>query len=187
MKKRKDFFEIIKTLNYKELKVYTSLDRLSRNKGYVYASYRYLGEKTELKEQEVRNIISDLIKKGDVFYLKNGRQLIIFTEKHKFYNYLKQMENKKETGTSVRAVLPLTEKADDKEDQELEKAVDEAYNNLNEVELFELYDEAEEKYKRDLNAPYGDNQKRYFELLKEVYMKLVLKERIESNIEKKKH
>ena len=97
------------------------------------------------------------------------------------------MENKKETGTSVRAVLPLTEKADDKEDQELEKAVDEAYNNLNEVELFELYDEAEEKYKRDLNAPYGDNQKRYFELLKEVYMKLVLKERIKSNIEKKKH
>ena len=40
--------------------------------------------------------------------------------------------------------------------------------------------EAEEKYKKDLNAPYRDNQKKYFELLKEVYMKLILKERIKN-------
>ncbi|WP_390494602.1 hypothetical protein, partial [Fusobacterium ulcerans] len=87
-------------------------------------------------------------------------------------------EIKKEN--SVRVAVPLTEEKNTIEDEELEKAVEEAYNNLNEVELFEIYDEAEEKYKKDLNAPYRDNQKKYFELLKEVYMKLILKERIKN-------
>lgn len=178
--KNRDFFEILNSLDSKEGKVFTALDKLSQNKGYVYASYRYLGEKTELEEQEVKEIVSMLIKKGDVFYLKTENQFIIFTEKYKFYNYLKKMGNKKEKGSSVRAAVTLTEEKNTIEDEELQKAVEEAYNNLNEVELFELYDEAEEKYKRELNVPYRDNQKKYFELLKEVYMKLILKERIKN-------
>ncbi len=184
--KNRDFFEIVRTLNHEEFKVYTTLDKLSQNKDYVYAGNKYLSEKIEISETVIEKIISDLIKRKYLFYLKADKEFKVFTEKHKFFNYLKQMGNKKETRTSVRAILPLTEKEDNKEDVELEKAVDEAYNNLNEVELFELYDEAEEKYKKALNAPYGDYQKKYFELLKEVYMKLVLKERIKSNIEKKK-
>ena len=177
MKRKRDFFEIIKNLNHEELKVYTSLDKLSVNTGYVYAGYKYLSQKLDISEEEISKIVSDLIKRNYLFYLKTEDKFKIFTDIFKFYRELKN-EIKKEN--SVRVAVPLTEEKNTIEDEELEKAVEEAYNNLNEVELFEIYDEAEEKYKKDLNAPYRDNQKKYFELLKEVYMKLILKERIKN-------
>lgn len=186
MKRKRDFFEIIKNLNHEELKVYTSLDKLSVNTGYVYAGYKYLSQKLDISEEEISKIVSGLIKRNYLFYLKTEDKFKIFTDIFKFYRELKNIKNEIKKENSVRVAAPLTEEKNTIEDEELEKAVEEAYNNLNEVELFEIYDEAEEKYKRDLNAPYGDNQKKYFELLKEVYMKLILKERIKSNIEKKK-
>ena len=186
MKKRKEYFEIVKTLTHEELKVYTSLDKLSVNTGYVYAGYKYLSQKLDISEEKINCIVSDLIKRKYLFYLKSEDKFKIFTDIFKFYKELKNIKNEMKEKNSVRAAASLTEEKNTIEDKELDKAVKEAYNNLNEVELFELYDEAEEKYKRDLNAPYGDNQKRYFELLKEVYMKLILKERIKYNIEKKK-
>lgn len=187
MKKRKEYFEIVKTLTHEELKVYTSLDKLSVNTGYVYAGYKYLSQKLDISEEEISKIVSDLIKRNYLFYLKTEDKFKIFTDIFKFYKELKNIKNEMKEKNSVRAAASLTEEKNTIEDKELEKSVEEAYNNLNELELFELYDEAEEKYKKDLNAPYRDNQKKYFELLKEVYMKLILKERIKSNIEKKKH
>lgn len=186
MKKRKEYFEIVKTLTHEELKVYTSLDKLSVNTGYVYAGYKYLSQKLDISEEEISKIVSDLIKRNYLFYLKTEDKFKIFTDIFKFYKELKNKKNEMKEKNSVRAAASLTEEKNTIEDKELEKSVEEAYNNLNELELFELYDEAEEKYKKDLNAPYRDNQKKYFELLKEVYMKLILKERIKSNIEKKK-
>lgn len=186
MKKRKEYFEIVKTLTHEELKVYTSLDKLSVNTGYVYAGYKYLSQKLDISEEEISKIVSNLIKRKYLFYLKTEDKFKIFTDIFKFYRELKNIKNEMKEKNSVRAAAFLTEEKNTIEDKELEKSVEEAYNNLNELELFELYDEAEEKYKKDLNAPYGDNQKKYFELLKEVYMKLILKERIKSNIEKKK-
>ncbi|MCB8564473.1 helix-turn-helix domain-containing protein [Fusobacterium ulcerans] len=178
--KNRDFFEIIKNLNHEELRVYTSLDKLSINTGYVYAGYKYLSAKLDISEEKINKIVSDLIKRKYLFYLKSEDKFKIFTDIFKFYRELKNIKNEIKKENSVRVTAPLTEEKNTIEDEELEKAVEEAYNNLNEVELFEIYDEAEEKYKRDLNAPYGDNQKRYFELLKEVYMKLILKERIKN-------
>lgn len=180
MKKRKDFFEIIKTLNHGELKIYTALDKLSNNTGYVYAGYKYLSAKLDITEEEISKIVSDLIKRKYLFYLKSEDNFKIFTDIFKFYRELKNIKNEIKEENSVRAAATLTEEKNTIEDKELERSVEETYNNLNEVEFFELYDEAEEKYKRDLNAPYGDYQKKYFELLKEVYMKLVLKERIKA-------
>lgn len=180
MKRKRDFFEIIKNLNYKELKVYTSLDKLSVNTGYVYAGYKYLSQKLDISEEEISKIVSNLIQRNYLFYLKTEDKFKIFTDIFKFYRELKNIKDEMKEKNSVRAVATLTEEKNTIEDKELEKAVEEAYNNLNELELFELYDEAEEKYKKDLNVPYRDNQKKYFELLKEVYMKLILKERIKN-------
>lgn len=187
MKKRKEYFEIVKTLTHEELKVYTSLDKLSVNTGYVYAGYKYLSIKLDISEEEISRIVSNLIQRKYLFYLKSEENFKIFTDIFKFYKELKNIKSEIKEENSVRAGATLTEEKNTIEDKEIEKAVEEAYNNLNEVELFELYDEAEEKYKKALNAPYGDYQKKYFELLKEVYMKLVLKERIKANIEKKKY
>ena len=166
MKKRKEYFEIVKTLTHEELKVYTSLDKLSVNTGYVYAGYKYLSQKLDISEEKINCIVSDLIKRKYLFYLKSEDKFKIFTDIFKFYRELKNIKNEMKEKNSVRAAASLTEEKNTIEDKELEKSVEEAYNNLNELELFELYDEAEEKYKKDLNAPYRDNQKKYFELLK---------------------
>ena len=69
--KNRDFFEIIKNLNHEELRVYTSLDKLSINTGYVYAGYKYLSAKLDISEEKINKIVSDLIKRKYLFYLKS--------------------------------------------------------------------------------------------------------------------
>ena len=71
MKKRKDFFEIIKTLNHEELKVYATLDKLSQNMGYIYAGNSYIAKKIDMEKEKLQSIISILIRKKDLFYIKN--------------------------------------------------------------------------------------------------------------------
>lgn len=93
MKRKRDFFEIIKNLNHEELKVYTSLDKLSVNTGYVYAGYKYLSQKLDISEEEISKIVSDLIKRNYLFYLKTEDKFKIFTDIFKFYRELKNIKN----------------------------------------------------------------------------------------------
>ena len=95
MKRKRDFFEIIKNLNHEELKVYTSLDKLSVNTGYVYAGYKYLSQKLDISEEEISKIVSDLIKRNYLFYLKTEDKFKIFTDIFKFYREHKKISKMK--------------------------------------------------------------------------------------------
>lgn len=181
MKRKGDFFEIVKTLNHEELKVYIALDKLSQNNGYVYAGNSYIAKKIEMEKEKLQSIISILIRKKNLFYIKTEMGRLLFTNKYKFQDYLNKLEEDKKIEVSGKEALVLSEEkriSIELEDKELNKETDIKYKNLNSVELFFLEEQAEEKYKSELGINYGEEQRKIFQICKEHLIKLILKEQI---------
>lgn len=181
MKRKEDFFEIVKTLNHEELKVYIILDKLSQNKGYIYAGNSYIAKKIEMEKEKLQSIISILIRKKILFYVKTEMGRLLFINKYKFQDYLNKLEEDKKVEVSDKEALVLSEEKRiniESEDEELNKETDMKYKNLNSVELFFLEEQAEEKYKSELGINYGEEQRKIFQICKEHLIKLILKEQI---------
>ena len=178
--KNRDFFEIVKTLNHEELKVYTTLDKLSQNMGYIYAGNSYIAKKIDMKKEKLQSIISILIRKKDLFYIKTEMGRLLFTNKYKFQNYLNKLEEDKKVEASDKEALALSEekRINIEREEKLNKETDIKYKNLSSIELFFLEEQAEEKYQSELGINYGEEQRKIFQICKEHLIKLMLKEQI---------
>ena len=187
MKKRKDYFEIIKTLNHEELKVYATLDKLSQNMGYIYAGNSYIAKKIDMEKEKLQSIISILIRKKDLFYIKTEMGRLLFTNKYKFQNYLNKLEEDRKAEASDKEILALSEEKrinTEREEKELNIETDMRYKNLSSTDLFFLEEQTEDKYQSELGISYGEEQRKIFQICKEHLMKLMLKEQIKMEKER---
>lgn len=181
-KNQNDYLSIVKDLSNEELKVYTSVILLSVKNGYTTAENSYLGKKLNMTREEIKDIISSLIKRKTIYYTRTeeGRQL--------FYNINKWRNTKKENKKSEStASVPSENKKSENinaKDEALNQKVEEKLKKLDPGEEFELHELAEERYISDLEKLgiiYGKNQKAIFDTLKTGYMIMILKEQIKSN------
>lgn len=195
-KKKLEVLKLINSLNINQLKVYSVLKSLEEKNGYSFMSTKNLAKQLELDEKEVISILYFLVKKRLLYFIDikdNNNKLLekrLYTNK---FNYFKDCRKKdklephskkeKDSKEVIFKKKELTQK--EKDIIEINKLVEEYWENMDSLEYAEKYELAEKKFKNAIQVnELNSFQQMIFEKTAEIYMKEVIKQEIAKDLGK---
>lgn len=195
-KKKLEVLKLINSLNINQLKVYSVLKNLEEKNGYSFMSTKNLAKQLELDEKEVISILYFLVKKRLLYFIDikdNNNKLLekrLYTNK---FNYFKDCRKKDKLEPHIKKEKyfkePIFKKKEltqkEKDILEINKLVEEYWENMDSLEYAEKYELAEKKFRSAIQVKELNSfQQMIFEKTAEIYMKEVIKQEIAKNLGK---